>query len=312
MIRDRTIPKSKEHWLQLRSKVLTSTELSALFGINPYVSLFELWHRKRTGETAQTLRGEWLRTGDLGVIDQTERMYWGSMLEMPIALEWATRNGQTVGKNTEFGFLPEHKIGSSYDYITSDGSTLVECKNVDSLVYSRDWTEDEAPPHIEMQAQIQMLVSGVERLFIAVLVGGNKYVQLERAIDKEVCDAAVQAAEDFWLTIESGEEPEPNESTDVEFMIKKLYANASGETIDSCQRVDQLVEAYRAVSDRLKPLEGEKRKLKAQILEAIGTASKVQGEQYTISSGMVKPSVVPAFERKGFRNFRVSWKRGAK
>ena len=45
-----TIPYTTEAaWLAARTHDLTSTEIAALFGCSPYLTKFELWHRKHDG-----------------------------------------------------------------------------------------------------------------------------------------------------------------------------------------------------------------------------------------------------------------------
>jgi predicted phage-related endonuclease len=59
-------------WLAARAVDLTSTEVATLYGLNPYSTLFETWHRKKAGEAVQ-------RT-------DTDRMKWGRRLEAVVAL----------------------------------------------------------------------------------------------------------------------------------------------------------------------------------------------------------------------------------
>lgn len=40
-------PKSREEWLQLRSKGIGSSEVGTLVGVNPYETPYQLWRRKK-------------------------------------------------------------------------------------------------------------------------------------------------------------------------------------------------------------------------------------------------------------------------
>jgi predicted phage-related endonuclease len=57
----------KEAWLQQRTQDVTSTEVSALYDLSPYLSEFELFHQKRDQEIVR--------------IEENERMTWGKRLE---------------------------------------------------------------------------------------------------------------------------------------------------------------------------------------------------------------------------------------
>jgi hypothetical protein len=72
-------PDSQDHWLQLRTQDVTSTESAALFGMSPYVTQFELWHRKKSGEQPE--------------FKTNERMRWGNRLEAAIAHGIAEERG---------------------------------------------------------------------------------------------------------------------------------------------------------------------------------------------------------------------------
>ena len=55
MDRERIERTSEQAWLQQRAKDVTSTEVSALFGLSPYMTEFELWHRKANAEIVRIL-----------------------------------------------------------------------------------------------------------------------------------------------------------------------------------------------------------------------------------------------------------------
>ncbi len=64
-------PDNEQHWLECRTKDITSTEIAALFGISPYITEFELWHRKKSGVVVK--------------FEENERMEWGTALQDAIA-----------------------------------------------------------------------------------------------------------------------------------------------------------------------------------------------------------------------------------
>ena len=68
----------KQSWLENRLLDVTSTEVSALFNLNPYITEFELYYQKKDKVVIN--------------IDDNERMAWGRRLEDSIALEFAERN----------------------------------------------------------------------------------------------------------------------------------------------------------------------------------------------------------------------------
>lgn len=303
MIRETIVPKDRAHWLSLRAADVTSTEVAALFGLSPYVTQFELWHRHRTNAILQ--------------LEPNERMNWGSRLEPAIAGGLAEDHGWKLRPMKEYIRLPERRLGASFDYSTVDDDGILECKNVDSLAFRDGWIVDgdevEAPPHIEIQVQAQLAVSGKKLARIGVLVGGNKGVVLEREPDHRVIMQLFEKAERFWETVDKGIEPTPDYARDSEF-ISALYSQASNGKVLNVMANPQfraLCEAYKFQSELEKQAKTQKEALKAQILMQCQDAEKVVGDGFSISLGNVAPTSV-AYERAGYRNFRLNWKKEAR
>ena len=90
-----TIPiVSQEQWHAERAKDVTSTQVAALFGCNPYLTHLELWHQKATGYVEE--------------FDNNDRVRWGNRLEASIAAPssscWrSSSNGTRSGTSTSCG-----------------------------------------------------------------------------------------------------------------------------------------------------------------------------------------------------------------
>ena len=188
---------TEEAWLKQRTQDLTSSDIGTLFGCG-YLTYDELLEQKRNAV--------------LSKIEKNERMLWGLALEPAIAQEFARQNNWTIKKKTEYIRLPEHRIGSSFDYEVIDKDEerstngLLEIKNVDSFIYKKDWItkgfEIEAPVKIELQLQNELLVSGLTYGWIGACVGGNQGVCLFREANKKVHEAILKKAKEFWEKID--------------------------------------------------------------------------------------------------------------
>lgn len=300
-------PRTKQEWLALRAKDLTSTEVSSLFNISPYLTSYELWHRKKKSQIVE--------------IDENERMKWGNRLESAIARGIAEDNGWLCRPKKEYISLPGLKLGSSFDFVcfinsanSEDftGQWLLEIKNVDSFIFKDGWSTDgdqiEAPPHVEMQSQHQMLVSGINVAYIGALVGGNKVTLLKRTADESIHKAILKKSAQFWDSIEKNQEPSPDFVRDAGF-ISKLYGYAEpGKLMDATAEINALVETYKQESDTIKEHEKKKESLKSQLLTIVGDSEKVLGDYFTISAGMVGEAPI-SYIRKAFRNFRISFRK---
>ncbi len=295
-------PKDEADWLAMRRQDVTSTEVAALFGCSPYMTAFELWHRKHDNLEVK--------------FEPSERMKWGTRLQDSIAAGIAEDKGWKIRRMTEYIRDPEFKSGASFDFgFHSDGADegLLEIKNVDSLIFREGWNAEgdnvEAPLHIEMQIQQQLWLTGELQAYIGALIGGNRVVLIKREPDAVVMESIKKRIAEFWKSIETHKEPTPNYAKDYE-IISRLYSYSEpGSVFNADARVSRLAFAYKQAANEAKAANEKKDAAKAEILTLIGSAEKVIGEMFTISAGLTGPALIPAYERKGFRNFKITWKK---
>lgn len=219
---------TEEQWLALRERDLTSTEISAIWGVSPYETPFELYHRK-AGTIASGFKA-------------SERTEAGQFLEPAIAALIAHRESLTVEPlKGVYARVGAERMGSSFDYSISEdslglpdefqglGDGYGEVKNLDYLVFRDSWEntagEIQAPLHIELQLQYQMLVGGRAWGAIFVLVSGNTPHIIYRLADPAVAAKLRRAAADFWAAVDAGTGPLPEYERDGE-VLKRLYAKA--------------------------------------------------------------------------------------
>jgi predicted phage-related endonuclease len=305
--------KTEEEWLQARSKDLTSSEVSALFGLNKYVSFFELWHAKKSGVPIP--------------FEEEEYTTWGKRLESAIAAGVAEEKGWIIEPFKEYVRIPSLRIGSSFDFKMNkpmpkigeeNYMTLLEIKNVNQFIFKEEWIFDddtkevlEAPTHIEIQTQHQMLVSGIDRAIIAALINGNKLILLERKADPEIQAAILEKCAAFWKSIDDNVEPEPDFKRDVD-AIRRIYGYAEpGKVFEGDEAMLEMVKEYYVLGEQIKFAEEQRDIIKGKILTEIGDAEKVVHSMFSITAGTVGPCHVE-FDRKGFRMFRITPKKELK
>jgi len=316
MITEYHTPADEAAWHALRAQDLTSTDIAALFNLSPYQTGFELWHRKKSGEVVR--------------LAENDRMKWGNRLEASVALGIAEDRGWTVRPFKEYGRLPGLRLGSSFDFrilthLPADGEqrrdldtdAILEIKCVDFRAFRDGWTvEDdyiEAPPHIEIQVQHQMLVSGLRRAYIGVMVGGNDVRILEREADPQVHAGILAKAREFWQSIADGRAPDPVMPDDAAAVIRMHQYAEPGKLLDAREDAalaDQLMRYHQLGSD-IKRLQEDRDVLKAELLQRIGDYEKVITAVGNISAGMVGPAEV-SYTREPYRNFRFTPSKAAK
>ena len=318
-----TRPETEADWHALRKTDVTATDSAALFGVSPYCTPFELFHRKAGSLTIE--------------VEETERLLWGKRLQSAIALGICEDNGWRIVGDHPFLYARSGNfvgMGASPDYIVfcpTRGVGLLEIKNVDSFIGRNDWSEDEAPVHIEFQLQHQLECTGLSWGAIGGLIGGNRVLVIVRDRDREVGNEIGNRVMDLWRRVRDKDPPAPNYLADFE-AIKRLYRNADvGKVLDFTgvpivdamdtepielldergqvvQRLTTLCAAERDAAKRGKEAKEDRQRAQAEILTIIEDAESVVG----IPGFKVKASTQHREERtqvvaaSSFRDLRIS------
>lgn len=308
-------PKNRDEWLEMRKPVITSTEISALFCLSPYMTALEVALVK-TGQIEDTFQ-------------ENDRTRWGTRLQDSIAAGIAADYGVNASLLDIFCTGDNCRIGASFDWHIHGvndnqvedehlrilfgrfGNGLLEIKNVDSLAYRDNWTDDEAPDHIELQLQMQLECSGRTWGVIAALVGGNTPKIIIRQRDEAVGAAIRSRVNKFWADIDNKIMPAAVMPEDAE-VIRRLYNYADPEKVFDAQTdtdISELCGKYCDAAKQMKAAEELKDAYRAELLSRIKDAERVLVPGYTFSAAMRAPTEVAAHTRKGYRDFRITRKK---
>lgn len=302
---------TEAEWLAARMRDITSTESPALFGMSPYQTAFELWHAKHSGVAAP--------------FTMNDRVRWGQNLEAAIAQGIAAERGWQIAPMKQYMRLSDERIGSSFDFVIlnhpSGMPAHLEVKNVDYLQFRDKWISDdeqpEAPEHIEVQVQHQMLVSGFERSYIGVLVGGNESHVIERERHAPAIAAIRAKIAEFWRTIDANVEPEPVMPADASAVIRLNQYAEPDKILNAADdaEIESLIAQYQAAANAEKIAKEDKEVAKASLFARVGDTEKIIWSGGSVSLSMVADTpgsiVTPEMVgtviggRAGYRNCRV-------
>lgn len=315
-------PRDEQHWLHLRASNLNSTDVASLFGKSPYQTKAELWYRKK----------------DLVDVafEENERTRWGRALESAIAQEYLSANGLIGRPFKEYIHVPALKIGSSFDWrlsvngdairesavggewkpIDSADDNLLEVKNVDFLAHRNGWEETEfgweAPAHIEIQAQHQMLVSGLKKTHIAALIGGNTLHIIERDFDAAVGRGILNACAGFWKSIEEGNAPAFDFERDTDLIVKLYNDVRPGSSLMATPEIERLLARYAECTARETGAKNEKEAMKAQIFAFATDAEEIIGSNGWGATLKKQQRKAYSVEANEFRVLRIKKPKGEK
>ena len=305
---------NKQDWLENRLLDVTSTEVSALYDLNPYKSAFELYNEKKEKLIIN--------------LEDTSRLAWGRRLEDSIAQGCAEDQGWDVEPFDVYISNTKTRMGSSFDYKITSGDEvgIMEVKNVDGFIYRSKWEDDgngniKAPPHIELQLQHQMEVADINWGCIVALVGGNEMKVIKRDRDKDIGEMLRVKVHHFWDRIKLSMPPDIDYLKDSDYILKNLCNHAEPDLgIVADEDMDKLVDYYNALRRTIKKDEDELKSVKAEILNSSQGASKIVSKYGTVNCGMTKGSkgtyvtqeMVGTYihPRKPFRQFKFNQPKG--
>lgn len=177
--------KELEHhdWLEWRKKGIGGSDVAAICGLSRYRSPLAVYLDK---------------LGEIPPLEDNEKMKAGRILEPVIADWFAEETGMKVMKrNAIFQHKNHPFMLANIDRWLPGLNAGLEIKNTGE--YSRDdWSGTQAPTEYVLQCNHYMAVTGAERWYIAVLIGGwdMQWRIIER--DESLIKNLITIEESFW------------------------------------------------------------------------------------------------------------------
>lgn len=187
------LPKSHEDWLADRKKGIGGSDVGAVLGLNKYKSTYTLWAEK----------SGLLHTEEV----DNESMRIGRDLEDYVARRFMEATGHEV-VTSDYSFQSkEHPFMlANVDRLLTDEPSGLECKTASALT-RYDFENGDIPPSYYCQCMHYMAVTGLNKWYIAILVMGKGFYWFEINRDEEEIKALIEAEEEFWNKVQTGEEP---------------------------------------------------------------------------------------------------------
>lgn len=268
---------------QFRASVVGASEVAALFDCSPYITRFELWHRKK-GNIATP---EFNARHDNGLPDD-ERILWGVRLEAAIIEEAKERFGYVDREQVDrlsngkgLGGHPDRRV-----ICPERGPGVLEIKTADWLI-RKAWG-DEPPSHYLIQSQAYQGLDGVAWGDVLVLVGGNRLERFCYDFRPKIYAEIERRVVAFWQSIEANDPPPADYTRDLD-TIAALYRDGTDETVDltSDNLAHEAAAAFLFAKEAR--LDAEKREdaAKAELLDKLGNASVAKLNGFSVRATTV-------------------------
>ena len=274
---------SKEEWTKLRSTTIGGSDAASIVGLNPHKSAYALWAEK-TGKVVPE------------DISQKEAVRLGTDLEDYVAHRFMEATGKKVRRENYTVFRDDMPYAhANYDRLVIGERAGLEIKTTNALNLKK-FKNGEYPANYYVQCCHYLLISGLDRWYLAVLVLGVEFKVFTIERDEAELAALKMAEENFWYQVQNDLPLEIDgmdstlDALNAAFPISDPEADAVDLTgcatdlaiLDECSR-------------QIKELEGKKKAAQARVMETLGAAEKGFYGGYSVSWKSQKRST---FDRK--------------
>ncbi|WGT40106.1 YqaJ viral recombinase family protein [Lysinibacillus sp. 1 U-2021] len=264
-----TLEMDRIEWLQLRKSGIGGSDASAILGFNSYKSAFQLYIEK---------------TSDFVEEIDNEFVYWGNKHENTVAEEFTVRTGKKVRRLNRMLRHPDYPfMTANLDRVVVGEKAILECKTT-SAYNERAWEGENIPAAYICQLQHYMAVTGYEKAYIAVLIGGNRYVWKEVARDDEFIELMIQREKEFWENhILTNVPPAIDGSSSASEFLMKMYPQDDGSAIMLDEQSNTLIEAIESLKAEEKQLELQRKEYENQLKMMLGESAEGHSDRFKVT-----------------------------
>lgn len=239
-----TLNMDRNEWLEYRKRGIGGSDAAAVAGLNPWKSPFAVWMEK---------------TGQIEPEEPGEAAYWGTILEDIVAQEFTKRTGMKVRRRNAILQRHEHPwMIANVDRLIVGENAGLECKTT-SAYNAKEWDGDEVPAQYILQVQHYMAVTGAKAWWLAVLIGGQRFIHKRIERDDELIQQLIEIERDFWENhVVPCVPPEMDGSTASTELLKRMYPEGKPAAIDLPSDAGELIETLDFLNEELKALEERK------------------------------------------------------
>lgn len=245
-----------------RNEFIGSSDISAILGLDRNRTQLTVWAEK---------------TGQIPPLDlsQNEAVEWGRRMEKSrvIAEKFEDIHGLKLRTWKERYYHAKYAyLSCELDYIITNTDELVEVKNR-GYWKAKEYGDNEMMQEEICQIQWALGISGRKKGWLAVLCGGQKYIEREILFDEKMFEIMVKKAVDFWEKhVIPKVMPAQISCNDTDTLYQLFPQEKEGSIIELGDDIDAMIESLQAQKQDLKSLEmsieKHENEIKAMLREA--------------------------------------------
>lgn len=259
---------SHKDWLAVRNQGIGGSDAAAACGLNPYMSMFELWLIK-TGRQNPDLSD--------GLMENSySPLYWGKQLEPLIAKFYTAKTGNKVRRLNavlQHPDLDKSFMLANLDYAVNKSEVgVLEIKTAG--VHGAKLWKDGVPLYVTCQVQHQLAVTGKSLAHVCVLIGGHESRLYEVKRDEFLIEQLIKQERRFWEHVENDTPPPADASESAGKAIALLYPKSTTQKVDFTNNdivsrwFDKLIEEKRQIDSHQKQFDFLKHQIQSAMKES--------------------------------------------
>lgn len=261
---------SKEEWLALRKQLgIGGSDASAVIGFNPYKSAYTLWAEK---------------TGRIPEFEGNLTTEVGSYLEEFVAKLFEKETGKKVRRKNRMLVNSDYPWAfGDVDRVVVGEKALVEIKTTNSFPIMKQVRNGEFPEQYYAQVVHYLAVSGLEKAYLAVLIGCRDFKIFELERDENEISALMGEEEEFWLGYVKTNTPPPADGAEsTSNTLSTLYPE-SNDNIVNLMAYEADLKQYMTYTSLIKDMEKQKDEVANRIKAFLGESGRGESNHYKVS-----------------------------
>ena len=258
-----------------RTKYIGGSDIAAIMLMSRWQTPLGVWAEK-TGKVINKLN-----------IDTPEYVQLGMELEEFVAMKFTQATGKKVRRDSRNFTHPQFPYMQGHiDRRVTGTDEILECKTC-SAWKEKEWLGEDIPQEYIMQLMWYLGLTKSSKGYLAVLIGGQKFIWKEVMFDQELFDKMVITAEIFWKEFVQ-KDVQPMACGDDNATLFELFPTSDIDKAitfegDEETEVNQLLEARAAGIQAKKEISEEIAECDAKLKQKLGTAEKGQTGQYSFT-----------------------------
>lgn len=263
-----TLNMPHEQWLSERRKGIGGSDAGAIIGLNPYKTAFDVYADK-----LQLVPDK----------EDNEAMRQGRDLEEYVAKRFEEQTGKKVRRENHILYNSDYPFAfANVDRMVIGERAGLECKTTKCLNLKR-YKNGEFPSEYYCQCMHYMMVTGLEKWYLAVLVFGAEFKVFELERDENEIKALAEAERIFWNEhVKKKIPPSPDGSESTDKVISAMYKNTNDDVIDLTPFEKQL-KKLSEVKELIASYETQKRQIEQEIKLYMKEAEHAHCNGYDVS-----------------------------